>query len=68
MFSNIKRLNSMLKMLKEQEGISPSCSEFVKALKENQRFTFMFDMDDEFFKRGSISELALAIRMIRGYW
>ncbi|MEE3693857.1 hypothetical protein V2I21_01725 [Campylobacter sp. CLAX-22107-21] len=68
MFKNTKRLNEMLKMLKEYEGITPSYSEFVIALKENKRFTFMFDMDDEFFKRGSISELALAIRMLRGYW
>lgn len=68
MFSNIKRLNAMLKILKEQEGITPSYSEFVQALKSNPRFIWMFDLDDPFFKKGSISELALAIRMIRGYW
>ncbi|MCR8701032.1 hypothetical protein [Campylobacter sp. RM12176] len=68
MFQNTKRLNAMLKMLKEMEGITPSYSEFVVTMKENQRFTFMFDLDDEFFRRGAIAELALAIRMIRGYW
>lgn len=68
MFKNTKRLNEMLKMLKEYEGITPSYSEFVEAMKDNHRFIFMFDMEDEFFKRGAISELALAIRMLRGYW
>lgn len=68
MFKNIKRLNEMLRMLKLQEGINPSYSEFVQALKNNPRFIWMFDMNDEFFVKGMISELALAIRMIRGYW
>ena len=58
----------MLEMLKAQEGITPSYEQFVKALKENHRFVWMFDLDDPFFKKGAISELALAIRMLRGYW
>ncbi|WP_086226399.1 hypothetical protein [Campylobacter devanensis] len=68
MFKDIKRLNLMLEMLKTQEGITPSYEQFVKALKENHRFIWMFDLDDPFFKKGAISELALAIRMLRGYW
>ena len=55
-------------MLKDQEGITPSYEQFVKALKENHRFIWMFDLDDPFFKKGAIYELALAIRMLRGYW
>lgn len=58
----------MLEMLKAQEGITPSYEQFVKALKENHRFIWMFNLDDPFFKEGAISELALAIRMLRGYW
>lgn len=68
MFKDIKRLSLMLEMLKAQEGITPSYEQFVKALKENHRFIWMFDLDDPFFKKGAISELALAIRMLRGYW
>lgn len=68
MFKDIKRLSLMLEMLKAQEGITPSYEQFVKALKENHRFICMFDLDDPFFKKGAISELALAIRMLRGYW
>lgn len=58
----------MLRELKAQEGITPSYSEFVVALKENSRFIYMFQWDDEFFKKGAISELAYAIRENRGYW
>ena len=68
MFKNTKRLSEMLKSLKEYEGITPSYSEFVEVMKNNHRFTFMWNTNDEFFKKGAISELALAIRMLRGYW
>ena len=68
MFKNISRLNDILRMLKVLEGVTPSYKEFVEVLKENPRFIWMFDLDDPFFKEGAISELALAIRMLRGYW
>ncbi|MBR6641559.1 MAG: hypothetical protein IKL08_05155 [Clostridia bacterium] len=68
MFKNIKTIKDMLKRLKEDEGITPSYEQFVKAIKDNPRFISMFHFDDEYFKQGAIYELALAIRMIRGYW
>ncbi|WP_338438960.1 hypothetical protein CVIC9261_06205 [Campylobacter vicugnae] len=68
MFKDTKKLREMLKKLEEYEGITPTYEQFVIAMKENHRFSFMFDLDDEFFRRGAIAELALAIRMIRGYW
>lgn len=67
MFKNIQIISNILKMLQEKEGITPSCSQFIRVMKDNPRFISMMDMG-QYFRDGAISEIANNIRMLRGYW
>lgn len=65
MFSNFKRLNNILWMLKEMEGINPSVKEFVEVIKDNPMILEVFDTPVEYFREGAVEEIAYAIRQLR---
>lgn len=65
MFSNFKRLNDILRMLKEMEGITPSIKEFVEVIKDNPMILEVFDTPKKYFREGAVEEIAQAIRMLR---
>lgn len=65
MFSNFKRLNHILWMLKVMEGITPSTKEFVEVIKDNPMILEVFDTPVKYFKEGAVEEIAQAIRTLR---
>lgn len=65
MFSNFKRLNDILRMLKAMEGITPSAKEFVEVIKDNPMILEVFDTPQKYFREEAVEEIAQAIRMLR---
>ena len=65
MFKNTKRLNNILRMLKVLEGVTPSCEEFVKVIKDNPRVIEIFETPHKYFQEGAVAEIAHAIHMLR---
>ena len=64
MFQNAKRIGNILKMLKDQEGLTPSYRDFVMVFKKNPRLIIVFNH----YKEKAIPEIATYIRMFRGYY